>query len=44
MPSQTRLEQDVNNMFFITSQTLTDARNNTRNAARIAEHLFGNAP
>lgn len=33
------LEQDVTNMFFITSQTLTDARNNTRNAARIAEHL-----
>lgn len=33
------LEQDVTNMFFITSQTLTYARNNTRNAARIAEHL-----
>ena len=37
------LEQDVTNMFFITSQMLTDARNNTRNSARIAEHLFGNA-
>ena len=34
------LEQDVTNMFFITSQTLTDARNNTRNAARIAEHFY----
>ena len=33
------LEQDVTNMFFITSQTLTYARNNTRNAARITEHL-----
>lgn len=34
------LEQDVTNMFFITSEMLTHARNNTRNAARIAEHFY----
>jgi len=34
------LEQDVTNMFFITSEMLTHARNNMRNAVRIAEQLY----
>ena len=33
------LEQDVNNMFFITSELLTRARDNARNANRICSHI-----
>ena len=34
------LRQDVTNMFYNTSEMLTRARNNTRNAMRIAEQLY----
>jgi len=33
------LEQDVSNMFFITSELLTRARDNSRNAQRICTHI-----
>ena len=33
------LEQDVSNMFFITSELLTRARDNSRNAHRICSHI-----
>jgi hypothetical protein len=33
------LEQDVSNMFFITSELLTRARDNARNATRICNHI-----
>ena len=33
------LEQDVSNMFFITSELLTRARDNSRNARRICNHI-----
>ena len=33
------LEQDVSNMFFITSELLTRARDNSRNAHRICTHI-----
>ena len=33
------LEQDVSNMFFITSELLTRARDNLRNAQRICSHI-----
>jgi hypothetical protein len=33
------LEQDVSNMFFITSELLTRARDNARNADRICSHI-----
>ena len=33
------LEQDVTNMFFITSELLTRARDNSRNAHRICTHI-----
>ena len=33
------LEQDVSNMFFITSELLTRARDNARNAHRICNHI-----
>ena len=33
------LEQDVTNMFFITSELLTRARDNARNAQRICNHI-----
>jgi hypothetical protein len=33
------LEQDVSNMFFITSELLTRARDNSRNAQRICSHI-----
>ena len=33
------LEQDVSNMFFITSELLTRARDNSRNATRICNHI-----
>uniref|UniRef100_A0A6C0DWQ0 RING-type E3 ubiquitin transferase n=1 Tax=viral metagenome TaxID=1070528 RepID=A0A6C0DWQ0_9ZZZZ len=33
------LEQDVSNMFFITSELLTRARDNSRNANRICSHI-----
>ncbi len=33
------LEQDVSNMFFITSELLTRARDNSRNARRISSHI-----
>jgi hypothetical protein len=33
------LEQDVSNMFFITSELLTRARDNSRNATRICSHI-----
>ena len=33
------LEQDVSNMFFITSELLTRARDNLRNAQRICTHI-----
>jgi hypothetical protein len=33
------LEQDVSNMFFITSELLTRARDNSRNADRICSHI-----
>jgi hypothetical protein len=33
------LEQDVSNMFFITSELLTRARDNARNARRICNHI-----
>ena len=33
------LEQDVSNMFFITSELLTRARDNARNARRICSHI-----
>ena len=33
------LEQDVTNMFFITSELLTRARDNARNAQRICSHI-----
>jgi hypothetical protein len=33
------LEQDVSNMFFITSELLTRARDNARNANRICSHI-----
>jgi hypothetical protein len=33
------LEQDVTNMFFITSELLTRARDNARNADRICNHI-----
>ena len=33
------LEQDVSNMFFITSELLTRARDNSRNARRICSHI-----
>jgi hypothetical protein len=33
------LEQDVSNMFFITSELLTRARDNSRNAQRICNHI-----
>jgi hypothetical protein len=33
------LEQDVSNMFFITSELLTRARHNSRNADRICSHI-----
>jgi hypothetical protein len=33
------LEQDVTNMFFITSELLTRARDNLRNAQRICSHI-----
>jgi hypothetical protein len=33
------LEQDVTNMFFITSELLTRARDNARNAHRICSHI-----
>jgi len=33
------LEQDVSNMFFITSELLTRARDNVRNADRICSHI-----
>ena len=33
------LEQDVTNMFFITSELLTRARDNSRNARRICSHI-----
>jgi hypothetical protein len=33
------LEQDVSNMFFITSELLTRARYNARNADRICSHI-----
>ena len=33
------LEQDVSNMFFITSELLTSARDNSRNARRICSHI-----
>ena len=38
------LQQDVTNMFFITSEMLTRARNNTRNAVRIAAHIYNRRP
>jgi hypothetical protein len=33
------LEQDVSNMFFITSELLARARDNSRNATRICNHI-----